>query len=545
MLVGLGGVLAMATTAQAQLIDRTLIPNPANEGVAKSLAQQIGAGRGNVNTVDSSIYIIKRDPARSVRRGRQLFQRKFSVFQGFGPRTNDGVGGNIHADASLGAGLADSCAACHGRPRGSAGFGGDVATRPDSRDAPHLFGLGLQEMLADEITAEIRAQADAAKAQCQSTGTIRSAQLRGRSGEIPVIGSIDYGSISYSPAANPHNGLCVANTSQVRGVNIDLRVRPFFAEGGTISIREFLVGAFNAEMGLESPDPDMLAAAKGATITTPSGMVLNGSRDAIESPPVSTTSQDGDGDGKTNEIPVALVDHMEFYLLNYFKPGRGRIDEDVLQGEIMMTQFRCTNCHVKDLTIRVDRRVADVETVFNPNQGNPFNRLFATATLRLVEVPNSGTPSIKNPAGQSFVVRNIHSDFKRHNMGRNFAERHYNSTPAAPNLRTDFMTEALWGVGDTPPYGHDGRSGNLDDVILRHNSLGADGDAIIAAQAFAGTTEQIRIWIRKYLASLILFSPDDTASTLQQQNTNDPNYPQFGHGSIRLVTLFNNPNDVE
>jgi len=30
-------------------------------------------------------------------------------------------------------------------------------TRPDSRDAPHLFGLGLKEMLADEITADLRA----------------------------------------------------------------------------------------------------------------------------------------------------------------------------------------------------------------------------------------------------------------------------------------------------------------------------------------------------------------------------------------------------
>ena len=211
----------------------------------------------------------------------------------------------------------------------------------------------------------------------------------------------------------------------------------------------------------------------------------------------------------------------------------------------MLTQFRCTNCHVKDLTIRSDRRAADVETVFNPSQGNPFNRLFATASLRLVEVPNSGTPSIKNPAGQSFVVRNIHSDFKRHNMGKNFAERGYNSTPASPNLTVEFMTEALWGVGDTPPYGHDGRSGNLDDVILRHNSPGADGDALIAAQAFAGTSETVRIWVRKYLASLVLFAPDDTASNLQERNTADPNYPQFGHGSIRLVTLFNNPNDVE
>jgi hypothetical protein len=543
--IGLAALMAVATVAHAQLIDRTLLPNPANEGVAKSLAQQIGAGRGDVNTVDSSIYIIKRDPARSIRRGRQLFQRKFGISQGLGPRTNDGASGSVAIDGSLGAGLADSCAACHGRPRGSAGFGGDVATRPDSRDAPHLFGLGLQEQLADEITTEIRAQADAAKSQCQSSGAITQAFLKGRKDEIPVIGSIDYGRIIFTPAANPHNGVCVANTSEVRGVNADLRVRPFFAQGGTISIREFLVGAFNAEMGLEAPDPDLRFASQGQVVTTPSGMVLNGVRDAIEAPPVNSVEDDGDGDGKVNELPTSLVDHMEFYLLNYFKPARGRIDSDVLQGEVMMTQFRCTNCHIKDLTIRADRRVADVETVFNVAQGNPFNRLFATASLRLVEVPNSGTPSVKNPALQPFVVRNIHTDFKRHNMGKNFGERGYHSTAAVPNMTMEVITEPLWGVGDTPPYGHDGRSGNLDDIILRHNSPGADGDALIAGQAFANTSESVRIWVRKYLASLVLFAPDDTASNLQTKNAADPNFPQYGHGSIRLVTLFNNPNDVE
>ena len=543
--VGLAGVLAVASNADAQLIDRTLLPNPANEGIAKSLTQQIGAGRGDVNTVGSSIYIIKRDPARSVRRGRQLFQRKFSVFQGLGPRTNDGASGDIVTDGSLGAGIADSCAGCHGRPRGSAGFGGDVATRPDSRDAPHLFGLGLQEQLADEITAEIRAQAATAKSQCQSTGQITQAFLRGRNNEVPVIGWIDYGRVIYSPAANPHNGTCTENTSQVVGVNADLRVRPFFAQGGTISIREFLVGAFNAEMGIEGADPDLLAAANGGVVTTPAGMVLDGTKDDIEAPPVSSTSEDGDGDGVTNELDVALVDHMEFYLLNYFKPARGKIDNDVLAGEIMMGQFRCTNCHIKDLTIRKDRRIADVETAFNATSGNPFNRLFATASLRLTEQAGSGSPSIKNPSLQSFIVRNIHTDFKRHNMGKNFNERNYNSTSTSTNFQTLFMTEPLWGVGDSPPYGHDGRSGNLDDVILRHNSSGADGDAIIAGQAFANTSEAVRIQVRKYLASLVLFGPDDTASNLSGTSPTDANYPQFGHGSIRLGALFNDPNDPE
>src|SRR5688572_32277724 len=148
--------LLTAAPAQAQLTDQTQTPNVERAGIFKSLSEQIGAGVGDWMTPDSSSYIIARDPARSIRRGRQLFQRKFTLVQGFGPRTLDGIG-DIHAQGAIGAGLIESCAGCHGRPRGSAGFGGDVVTRPDSRDAPHLFGLGLQEMLADEITSDLRA----------------------------------------------------------------------------------------------------------------------------------------------------------------------------------------------------------------------------------------------------------------------------------------------------------------------------------------------------------------------------------------------------
>src|SRR6266511_528468 len=147
--------LLRAGPALTQSIDRTQNPNTLNAGIAKSLAQQIGAGRGDANTPGSSAFIIARDPARAVRRGRQVFQRKFFRDQGQVPLLNDGEG-DINSELRLGAGLADSCAGCHGRPRGSAGSGGDVVTRPDSRDAPHLFGLGLKEMLADEITADLR-----------------------------------------------------------------------------------------------------------------------------------------------------------------------------------------------------------------------------------------------------------------------------------------------------------------------------------------------------------------------------------------------------
>ena len=50
-------------------------------------------------------------------------------------------------------------------------------------------------------------------------------------------------------------------------MDADLRVKPFFAEGSTISLREFVVGALHNEMGLEaSADPDLLAASAGGAL---------------------------------------------------------------------------------------------------------------------------------------------------------------------------------------------------------------------------------------------------------------------------------------
>ena len=66
------------------------------------------------------------------------------------------------------------------------------------------------------------------------------------------------------------------------------------------------------------------------------------------------------------------------------------------------------------LVIRKDRRIADVETVYDSNRGNPFNPFFATASLLLQAVnDNPAFPPLKRPLGRSFVVKNIFTDFKR------------------------------------------------------------------------------------------------------------------------------------
>jgi len=513
-------ILLFATPfAHAQLTDLTQTPNAENSGISKSLEDQIGAGVGDAMTPYSSTYIILRDPARAIRRGRQLFQRKFTQAQGFGPRARDGIG-DIQAEAAIGAGLIESCAGCHGRPRGAAGFGGDVATRPDSRDAPHLFGLGLQEMLADEITQDLRAIRDAAREEARRLRRTVTRPLRSK--------GIAYGVIRVSA-----NG--AVNTSGVRGVDPDLRVRPFFAHGGTISIREFVIGAFNDEMGLQAVDPLTTKAKAGGRVVTPTGMVLDGSRDRIQGPPADSPSADPDNDGKTNEIPATLVDYMEFYLFNYFKPGTYRQTAYTQLGNKLMHQIGCTSCHVQNLVIDRDRRVADVETRYDPRYG-VFNSLFATATLLVTEHDDgSGYPTIKKPRNGKFVVRNFFADMKRHNIGPAFYERNYDGS-----LTKEFMTEPLWGVGSSPPYGHDGRSINLREVILRHG-----GEAMASRNAFAALSETNKAAILEFLSSLVLFPPDDTASNLDPGDRNAPGYPQRGHGSIRLPELFNDPTDPE
>jgi hypothetical protein len=517
--VFLGFCCLLAVPAGAQLVDQTLAPNNAKAGIAKSLTDEIAADRGDVMTPDSSAFIIARDPFRAIRRGRQLFQRKFTRVQGQGPLFGDGAG-DIHKDLAIGAGLSDSCASCHGRPRGSAGVGGDVVTRPDSRDAPHLFGLGLKEMLADEITAELRAIRALAIADAQQQGVPVEVQLIGK--------GIDYGSIVAHPDGT-------VDTSQVEGVDADLRVRPFFAHGGTMSIREFLVGAWNAEMGLQAVDPDLAAAAKGGRLTTPAGMVIDGSTDKVEPPPTDDPTADPDGDGVANEIPMSLVDYMEFYLLNYFKAASGERLSPGGEGRTLFKAIGCASCHVPNLQIARDRRVADVETVFDPQRGI-FNRLFATAaTLYAEQDDGSGHPMLKLPLGGPFQVRSIYTDFKRHDLGPGFHERDYDGT-----VRTRFLTTALWGVSTSAPYGHDGRSVTLTDVILRHG-----GEAQGSCDQFAALSPNNRRLILDLLGSLVLFPPDDTASNLDPGDPTQPGFPQFGHGSIKLTVLFNDPGDVE
>src|SRR5207237_6119192 len=102
---------------------------------------------------------------------------------------------------------------------------GNAATRPDSRDAPHLFGLGLREMLAHDITGDLRTIRQQPIAHAHQTG---------RSVTLPLTSKrIRYGVITASPSGS-------VDTSKVQGIDPDLRIKPFFDEGSTIYMSKFI-----------------------------------------------------------------------------------------------------------------------------------------------------------------------------------------------------------------------------------------------------------------------------------------------------------------
>jgi Predicted thiol oxidoreductase len=104
-----------------------------------------------------------------------------------------------------------------------------------------------------------------------------------------------------------------------------------------------------------------------------------------------------DGQSPRNQMATAVVDYLEFYLLNYFKPALYEQTSAAQRGRQTMDRIGCTSCHMGNLQIDRDRRVADVETVYDAERGN-FNHLFATATpLFQVVDEHDGMPRARFP----------------------------------------------------------------------------------------------------------------------------------------------------
>jgi hypothetical protein len=196
-----------------------------------------------------------------IERGRILFQAKFNAFDGQGRPAATGNGvptrrvvRSAPAFVRTSSPESNSCAGCHNDPR--AGGGGDFVANVfvlaqvrdpvsesvgsefgNERNTLGMMGSGAIEMIAREMSDDLRGIRDAARSEAERSG---HAVVR----DLATTG-VRFGRITALP-----NG--AFETREVRGVDADLVVRPFHQKGVVVSLREFTINAYNHHHGMQA-----------------------------------------------------------------------------------------------------------------------------------------------------------------------------------------------------------------------------------------------------------------------------------------------------
>lgn len=388
--------------------------------------------------------------------GGQIFELGFSPAVGYG--SADLPTFNLVHTELRGGPDARACVDCHHRG-GLAGAGGAVdnallrgdGVRTSSatvRNPPSLAGAGIVELVGRQLTGDLQQRRDEA---------IAFAREEGSGVRIPLnVQGIAYGHLSIDAQGR-------VDTSEVRGIDSDLTIRPFGRKGRWASLRDVIEDELAIHHGMQTS----WLAENGAT-----GRVGDFGGD------------DPDGDGVTDEITEGQLTALTFFVAMLDVPTEDAPSHSTLQtqwarGRADFEDLGCAGCHVPSL------RLDSAEYRLRSRQDGPTRRTFLQEEGMM--------PRIATSIAEEAIVVRLYSDLRRHDMGPGLAElRAEGSVPGSV-----FLTPPLWGVAVTGPYLHDGRAPTLEDAILLH---GGEGQA--AADAYAALSELDRAPLRVFLTSL-------------------------------------------
>lgn len=369
---------------------------------------------------------------------------------------------------------ANACSSCHSEPSpgGAGNFAANVfvsegftETEFDSldpqfsneRNTNHLFGSGLVELLAREMTADLHDQRKAAAHKARAEGKPVTVKL--------MTKGVDFGTLTALPDG-------MIDISGLDGVDTDLVIRPFTQKGVITSLRQFTVNALNQHHGMQAVE-------------------RYGER--------WTGETDFDEDGIASEISDADVTSLVAWQASLKPPAQAVPDdpawrEAAARGSALFDATGCASCHIRALPLR--------SLVFS--DPGPYD---AAGTLRAGEAPDTdidlslmdwaaGLP--RNDEGQVMVP--LFGDLKRHRIADRTNTALGNELLAQRFVDRDvFQTSELWGIGSTAPYGHRGDLTTLDEVIRAHG-----GDAAPVTQRYATLEDGDRSALVAFLKTLVI-----------------------------------------
>ena len=371
---------------------------------------------------------------------------------------------------------ATACAGCHNEPKigGAGDFTANVFVSEgfvnadfdsldpqfsNERNTNHLFGSGLVELLAREITSDLH--------------DIRATALQqARTSQQPVKAALLSKGISYGFITAQPDG--VLDLNGLQGIDTDLIVRPFSQKGVFASLRQFTINAMNQHHGMEAVE-------------------RFGAR--------WTGEEDFDEDGIKNELSPADISALVAWQAS-LPPPIQKQPEDVKwqqaasEGEKIFHKIQCAGCHIPALPLKnltfTDPGLWDTAGTLRQGEN-------AAAKTSYDFALQAWAKSLKrNEKGEALVP--LFGDLKRHAIADAQVAALGNELLSQRFVERDqFMTSELWGIASTAPYGHRGDQLTLNEVIRVH---GGEGRA--ARDAYLALTDAERSNLIAYLKTLVI-----------------------------------------
>ncbi|MCA1621472.1 MAG: hypothetical protein LC795_19795 [Acidobacteria bacterium] len=343
-----------------------------------------------------------------------------------------------------------SCAGCHNQPftGGSGDFVANVFVGAHFLDPPtesvgtettnerntiSVLGAGAIEMLAREMTQDLRAQREAGRLEALATSKDVTVRLSTK--------GVGFGVVKVRPDGT-------FDQSQLEGIDNDLVLKPFGVKGVGVSLREFSIAALNHHHGIQAIERF--------------GWERTGRRDFDE-------------DGVENEFSIGQVTALTLFQALLPPPSRpvpqnAALRKEWGQGEKIFKAAGCADCHVPALKLNAREF----------SEPNPFNRpgtATPTDVAGLIRLPlpagGRGSGVEYGPDGSLLVF--AFSDLKRHKICDPDKPFFCNEKLRQDNVPTDqFLTAKLWDLALSAPYGHRGDCDTVSEVILNHGGEAAE-----------------------------------------------------------------------
>ena len=411
--------------------------------------------------------------------GEDLFTASFTSLDGVGRRMATQAiiptkrkrppQGDFHRTSGM---EANACSSCHGEPiaGGAGGFVANVfvaegfnnadfdTTDPqfsNERNTNHIFGAGLVELLAREMTADLQQQrADALKA-ARGSGVPATVQLASK--------GVTFGEITAHPDG-------ILDIDKIEGVDSDLVIRPFSQKGVFPSLRQFTINAANHHHGMQATE-------------------RFGKR--------WTGEDDFDEDGTSDELTEGDITALVAWQATLPPPAITTPEQAdwraaAATGRANFDSFACSTCHIPALPL-------DSLTFTDPGPYDAAGTLRkgeTAATVINLAMLDWAKTLPRNEMGQVMVP--LFGDLKRHKMTDQQIASLGNELLAQRFVGRDvFQTTELWGIASTGPYGHRGDFTTLDEIIRAHG-----GDARAARDSYVDASDADRSALVAYLKTL-------------------------------------------